>query len=526
MVETSAEALLLRGEVATLTGWVALLPEDVLRCRPGLTLLVTAGRLLIGQLSEAAAAIERVEPALEERQGAGGEPMPLAGELATVKALVASGFGDLATAEGWAQSALDLLPPVASFWRLMANLCLSVAYWWRGDLDAVARWSEQQRALSLASGNDLMHGVTVSTLAYVQFLKGNLRLAARTCWSVLAAGEGGILPAIAGVTATWLSEITYEWNDLEAATRFAQDAIAHGRRVGSVEQQAFALAQLAKVRQAQGDAAGAQTLMAEAVQLGAALAQVVESGYLRVKQVQLWLRQGNLAEARAWAQACDPLEAGKMYYLRVSEQLTLARVALAHGPDRALEAVALLTPLLPELEKHSQVTHLIEAGALLALAHEALGDRVTALQTLVRTLELAVPERYTRLFVDLGGVMATLLEAQRAMRSVQSGLIRQECARLLAALHSPAEGQPRPTGPDVAHASASVEPLAEPLSPREHEILRLVAAGLSNQAIAETLVIAVSTVKMHLKNIYGKLDAHSRTQAVARSQELGLLYGT
>jgi LuxR family maltose regulon positive regulatory protein len=65
--------------------------------------------------------------------------------------------------------------------------------------------------------------------------------------------------------------------------------------------------------------------------------------------------------------------------------------------------------------------------------------------------------------------------------------------------------------------------LPEPLSERELEILRLVAAGLTTQEIAEELVIAVGTVRTHLKNIYGKLDAHSRVQAVERARALNLL---
>ncbi|MBV7337477.1 response regulator transcription factor [Chloroflexi bacterium TSY] len=63
----------------------------------------------------------------------------------------------------------------------------------------------------------------------------------------------------------------------------------------------------------------------------------------------------------------------------------------------------------------------------------------------------------------------------------------------------------------------------ESLSERESEILRLISAGLSNREIAERLVIAVSTVKRHLSNIYGKLGVHSRTQAIKCARQLALL---
>jgi len=71
--------------------------------------------------------------------------------------------------------------------------------------------------------------------------------------------------------------------------------------------------------------------------------------------------------------------------------------------------------------------------------------------------------------------------------------------------------------------SAVAEPLAEPLTARELQVLRLIAAGLKNQEIAERLVISVATVKRHITNLYGKLDVSRRTQAISRAQELGLL---
>jgi LuxR family maltose regulon positive regulatory protein len=76
--------------------------------------------------------------------------------------------------------------------------------------------------------------------------------------------------------------------------------------------------------------------------------------------------------------------------------------------------------------------------------------------------------------------------------------------------------------PGAAHPLAT-EPLIEPLSKREREVLGLIAAGLTNREIAAELYIAAGTVKRHLNNIYGKLQVHSRTQAVARARELGLL---
>jgi LuxR family maltose regulon positive regulatory protein len=79
------------------------------------------------------------------------------------------------------------------------------------------------------------------------------------------------------------------------------------------------------------------------------------------------------------------------------------------------------------------------------------------------------------------------------------------------------------SSPLASSLKPQASPLVEPLSAREREVLQLIAAGRSNQAIAAQLVIAVGTVKRHITNIYGKLSVHSRTQAVARARAMHLL---
>jgi ATP/maltotriose-dependent transcriptional regulator MalT len=76
---------------------------------------------------------------------------------------------------------------------------------------------------------------------------------------------------------------------------------------------------------------------------------------------------------------------------------------------------------------------------------------------------------------------------------------------------------------DASGEAQHPTPLVEPLSARERDVLRLLVAGRSGPEIAEALVVAHSTVRTHLKSIYGKLDAHSRDQAIARARELKLV---
>jgi len=142
-----------------------------------------------------------------------------------------------------------------------------------------------------------------------------------------------------------------------------------------------------------------------------------------------------------------------------------------------------------------------------ALAHRSRGQTVQALSALARALALAEPEGYVGLFADEGPPMAALLR-----EATSRGIAPEYAIRLLAAFDA---------GPGLKPAPAP--PLPEPLSDREMDVLRLIAAGLSNREIAQELVVEVSTVKWHINNLYGKLGVHSRTQAVARARELNLL---
>jgi LuxR family maltose regulon positive regulatory protein len=187
----------------------------------------------------------------------------------------------------------------------------------------------------------------------------------------------------------------------------------------------------------------------------------------------------------------------------------LAGTAAAGLIDRhpVRQAGELLQRLLPAAMAAGRVENAIQILLLQALAFQMEGDADQALGALEHALSLAEPEGYVRSFVDEGEPMARLLR-----RALTQGIAPGYAGRLLAAY-----------GKSAAVASPVSQPLVEPLTERELEVLHLIAAGLSNGEIARELVIAVSTVKTHVNHIYGKLDVKSRTQAVAQAQALELL---
>jgi LuxR family maltose regulon positive regulatory protein len=233
-------------------------------------------------------------------------------------------------------------------------------------------------------------------------------------------------------------------------------------------------------------------------------------------QVRLWSAQDRVSDIARWLQETDLRLDDQINFGRELEHIILARALVAVGRAQAGEphldnALDLLVRLLEMAESRGWVGKAIEIRVLQALAHQGRGDTDAALSALGRALSTAEPLGYVRTFVDEGPPMARLL-AEAADR----GIVPDYARRLLAAFEDKAKDEPTAS---VRRPSSIIEPL----SGRELEVLHLIAEGLSNREIAERLFLALSTVKVHTRNIYGKLGVHSRTQAVTRAQELDLL---
>ena len=197
--------------------------------------------------------------------------------------------------------------------------------------------------------------------------------------------------------------------------------------------------------------------------------------------------------------------------------MLIAQGSASRDPGPVRRALTLLGRLREKTERSDLVWLRVKTLALQALAHHILGEAAPASAALEQALALAEPQGYVRVFVDEGQPMASLLRQGHA-----HGGLPQFMATLLAAFDGRGLGstaQPSVLAPTNSGSSA----VAEPLTERERDVLRLLAAGRSNPEIARTLYVEVNTVKTHVKSLYGKLGVHSRIQAAQRAQELGLL---
>jgi LuxR family maltose regulon positive regulatory protein len=320
-----------------------------------------------------------------------------------------------------------------------------------------------------------------------------------------------------------LSGLHREWNELDAAARYALEAVQLGRGSGFTDSLLHGCITAARVRQSQGDWRAADELLQEAERIVQRTKIPQSTAGITVERARLWLRQLRLKRDKRLLHAVDRWvdsstlsddwrQPGPTIFLPNHqpdfEHLTLARAFILQ--ERLDEAQRLLAWLLEAAEAVGRTRSVVEIQALQALTRGAQGQIEPAMNSLQQALSLGAAVGYVRLFVDEGRPMAELLR-QAMARGIVPGYVGE--------LQSAFEARERPPLP----ASPSVSHLVEPLSARELEVLQLVAAGRSNREAAEQLFIATSTIKKHLENIYGKLEVHSRTEAVARARELNLL---
>jgi LuxR family maltose regulon positive regulatory protein len=510
-----------RGEVVTLLGWLQRLPEEAMRRRPLLLVWYAATLMLVGRLDGVESLLKEAEGVIgpagrgqEPRPGASGEDRRyLWATAAAVRSQHSRLQGDPQGAIEQARRALDVLPEDNLNPRPFVAIALAQAYEAAGDLEAAITAFAEAGALGQAAGHDYVALSAMASEARLQLSRGRLREAdgvLRRALGLAAERGAELLPAMGSVR-IGMGELLYEWDDLDAAARHLTEGVELTGRTGDFEVLMWGYIALSRVRLARGDTDGALVVAREAERV----AQRSGSDHAIV-DAAIWKARLHLASGDLASASSEQERAASVGEVRRSswelERLILARLLVARNqPGEALR-------LLAQLQETGRTAgRRIEILALQALVLRANDERERAVGALAEALILAEPEGYVRTFVDEGPPMAellsTVLDARQrgrleSLRRVPAHYLR----KLLAALERDTSG----AGPPAAG-------LPEPLSERELEVLQLIAAGKTNRQISSDLFVSVGTVKTHINNAYRKLDAHSRTQALARARQLDLI---
>ena len=535
LIERQIDAYIQRWEGATLQRWLTALPAELVGSRPRLSLAQARLALIRGDL-------EAIEGPLEaaERGAAGAAKEPYepsvgrdASMMANLPAAIALQRAGLAHLRGDAEETM------ASARRALAELgdgewmlesvirwqqC--VAGWLRGELveaeaaltSSIAGWRAASHRAPAAAALGY-HG-----LGLIQRDQGRLEAALATYREALAvaAEPDGPAPQIAGVAQVGMAGVLYERDELDSALEHASDGIALCRQLAYTPPLVTGLVTLASIRQAQGDHAGALDALGAAERVQPSPEVVSLLNPVPAERARLALAQGDIDTAVRWARAHRLTAGDEPSYPREREYLALVRVLLAQDrPDRAL---GLLERLHAQAVTQGRTGSVIQVRTLQALALSADGDQAGAVAALAGALGLAAPEGYLRVFVDEGPPMAALLRQLLAGRRQEGPAAAGAAARdHLARLVDAFDQAGLPVRPPVRRGGMVVAGLVEPLTERELEVLRLLATGASNRAIAKELVVSLDTVKRHVSHLFSKLEVANRTQAVARARELGLL---
>jgi LuxR family maltose regulon positive regulatory protein len=547
LVEQNAMETFIHSELARLMRWVDALPDDLVRGRPWLIVYhAWALRLTGAPYGDVEASLQNAEQALErgtklsapETHAAEAalteeEAQHLLGHIyaiRTYQALYSERFDQV---KELSYQALEYLPQ-DSFMRSAVAMAIGLAERFNGDLNAASRAFLEARAISLKYGNRYVAVTATCRLAYTQMLAGQLHQGADTCQEALqlATGEDGRRLPVAGYALVYLGSIYREWNELQMAAQYLVEGINLCAQVGYILDQIVGQVTLARVRMAQGDWGAARNACEKADELSQKM-----KGYLYARrwaedcQVRLWLAlcptdPGCLRNAVRWSNQSKLRIDDDLNFFHDLAHITLARVLVAQGrvdldAGHLVDAQHLLNRLLEMAVTAGWIGKILEILVLQVLAYQEQGQVEEALKTLERAFSLAEPEGYFRIFLDEGQPMAHLL-----YKAAERGIFPEYTGRLL--VQFPAEEQIITPTPGASYAEASyarslTSTMIEPLTKREQEVMLLIASGASNAEIAQELYIAVGTVKNHVKNIYSKLNVHSRAQAIARSRDLGLI---
>lgn len=518
LVEKYARQMLHQSKYNLLSSWIEALSDELVRARPWLCVYQSWTRHWAGLRDGGEACLQQAEQVIPGSLSST-ETRLLTGSIATVRAHYALTNEDIPCVLAEAQKALRLLPKDDHFTRSTAAVALGGAYWGIGDSVGAEETYAQCASDALQGGYPYRASSVLCYMGMQQVKQARLRQAQITYREALAlaTGPGGRYFPNAGYPLVKLGELACEWNDLAEARRLVDEGVKLCLQLGHVDLVAEAFVALARVQLAQKELDGVQDTLQQADRL-LQKSKVDPWSYCWLDdcRLRLWLATDRLPDIGHWIETSGLGMDDALNYHHDLEHINLARALVAVGRQQSSEivlrdAIGLLARLLAAAETAVWHHEAIKILILQALAFQAVGDGGEAAAALSRALTLAEPGGYVRTFLDEGAALAELLR-DTAVRRITPTYVD----RLLVAFAAEESTSHQ-------HSRTAVSPLIEPLSQREMEVLQLLAAGLSNKGIAQELVIAIGTVKKHLKNIYEKLNVHSRTEAVARARALNII---
>ena len=511
LVEEQAEATLLQSEIGTFLGWMRKLPDEVIFEKESLCIYFAWANLV---------SLEKPTTAEIYLDQVTTSKLPVLGRLNAVQAILAVNRKEIPRAIDLARQALANLPEDDFFFRQIAAWNLSAALFISGDQEGGVEMLKEVARFSLASKNLLVAVVALCRLGSYQFQRGDLQRAKglfRQALEIASTDKKHPLP-VACEAMLGLGKVHWEWYQLDTAKGYLSDGIELSKKWRETTGMDGYI-HLAHVYQSLGDQSQADQMIETACKIAfQKTATETDDRFVASQAAHIYLRQGDIQGAAAWSKKSglerylqeDTLESdpkmGTDIVLRY-ELLVYARTLIAHNQFKS--ALRLLKALKPSIEKLGHHQKILETHLLMALGWQGLGVTDRAMNAMKNALELAISGGYLRVFVDEGFEITNLLKKLKT-RGDHPVFVQKILDTY-------------PSRKPKSRQSDGIISYIEPLSEREIEILNWLVSDLSGPEIAQQIHIAVSTLRTHVRNIYRKLDTHSRFETVSKARNLKII---
>ncbi len=512
-----APTKIVHGEMLTLFQWLNAIPQPLLLSHPQLTLLLATILINNGQLDDAEKYTHITENLLTDQQKSGTyELVPLEtangihgtlGEVYGARAIIASFRGHVQKALEYTQQAILLLPETNNFVHSVMLTSLAAAYWWSGDVNRAREAFHESWGYAVKEHMPQAIITSLSGEGFAIFAQGRYNDALVLFNDAVrqSTTPANIVLPVATIAYIGMGAIYREWGDFSTAQTLLEKGLQISAEWGDIGMILYGELQLARIHQIHG---GLQKSYERVRALEQAIIRMDANHYMSTiasAYAFFALAMGDTQKAEQWARSLLPRQGEAITYLIEYEWLIALHVFVAlHCID---EAAICFNQIEEPAHIAGRFNNYIEIMMLKALWWNQQGHTDAALECLADVLRDAEPNKYLSIFLTEGEPMRLLLEQLQQRNPPTSAYIATILARF------------PPTS-----TTQIIEPVPLPfLNQREYEILKLVAEGLENKAIAERLIVAPSTIKWHMKHIFLKLHAHSRTQAIAHAREYGIL---
>ena len=503
-----------RGEQSALLEWLSTLPPELMESRPRLWLAKGWASIIGLNSTEALMCAEKAEALIPPDET--GDNSRLRGEAKSLRILTGIFAGKVAAADEISE-AFILLAEQDDLLHSLLHLNLGLHHVMLGNTALALDSFNEIVDISKPKSDILVNIVALVQIGEVRQVRGALGLAERTFQQVIqyASETLGKHTFLLGMPSVSYGELLREMNRFDEAIHHLEQGIAYCQVWQPVASMDGRIA-LARLKATTGNWDEAYDELERAIRIAEGSISVLDDTFVAIQLVRLNLLQGNLLKAQQLIKTYDLEKTSDgLFYLWECTQLVLLRAKTATLPTDPKPASAILeslSMLIAESERRERVTPVIEASILKAYAYHAIADHANVIESLSHALTLGAQSGYVRIFADEGKALLHLLEqhhdklhAPHVYVDEITDLLRKETTTY----HSP-----------ITNHSPELQPLT-PLTRRELDILQLLAAGKSNQEIAEERVLTLNTVKKHVGNILSKMGVANRTQAVMLAKKMG-----